>query len=65
MNKFIRKLTSRKFISALIGFVVGIALVFNGNIKEGATTITASVISYLASEGIIDFAAVLKEVNKE
>ena len=65
MNKFIRKLTSRKFISALIGFVVGFALVFNGNIKEGATTITASVISYLAAEGIIDFAAVLKEVNKE
>lgn len=65
MNKFIQKLTSRKFISALIGLVVGIALLINGNIKEGATTLTASVISYLAAEGIIDFAAILKEVNKE
>lgn len=56
--KFKEKLTSRKFLVAVAGIVSGIALIAGGSVNEGVTAIVASVVAYLAAEGIIDLAAV-------
>ena len=58
------KLTSRKFLVAISGVVSGIVLIANGNTTEGVTTIIASVVAYLAAEGLIDMAAVKKTADK-
>lgn len=56
-----RKLTSRKLWLALIGFVAGLILAFNGT-SETAETVSgiimsgASVISYILAEGFTDAA---------
>lgn len=55
---FKEKITSRKFLVAVAGIISGIALVAGGSVNEGVTTIVASVVAYLAAEGIIDLAAV-------
>lgn len=55
---FKEKLTSRKFLVAVAGIISGIALFASGNVNEGVTAIVASVVAYLAAEGIIDLAAV-------
>ena len=52
------KLSSRKFWMSLIGLITGISLIFMGNPTEGASTIIASVVSYLLAEGLIDARAV-------
>lgn len=61
MKKFLNKLTSRKFIASVAGFVGGIVLVCNGGVTEGAAAIIASVLGYLAAEGMVDAKAVLAE----
>lgn len=58
------KLTSRKFLVAVAGVVSGIVLIANGNTSEGVSTIIASVVAYLAAEGLIDMAAVKKTADK-
>ena len=58
MNKFLKKLTSRKFIAALLGFIAGIIMALCGNTVEGATTAITSVVAYIAAEGYIDAKAV-------
>ncbi len=58
MNTLKPKLTSRKFLVAVAGIVSGIVLLSNGSTTEGMTTIVASVVAYLAAEGLIDFAGV-------
>lgn len=56
-----RKLTSRKFWIAIIGFVTGLILAFNGS-AEVAETVSgcimsgASVIAYIIGEGLADSA---------
>lgn len=55
---FKEKITSRKFLVAVAGIISGIALVAGGSVNEGVTAIVASVVAYLAAEGIIDLAAV-------
>ena len=55
------KLTSRKFIIAAAGVVSGIVLIASGNVTEGVTSIIASVVAYLAAEGLVDMAAVKKQ----
>ena len=52
------KFTSRKFLVAVAGVISGIVLIANGSTNEGVTTIVASVVAYLAAEGLIDFAGV-------
>lgn len=62
MNSFIRKLTSRKFLLAVVGVVVGTAMAFgveSGEIMGTVTTI-ASIIAYITGEAKIDAAAVSK-----
>lgn len=58
------KLLSRKFLVAATGVVSGLILVMSGNVEEGAATIIASAVAYLAAEGIIDAVAVKKTVDK-
>lgn len=56
-----RKLTSRKLWLALVGFVTGLILAFNGS-SETAETVSgiimsgASVVSYILAEGFTDAA---------
>ena len=60
MNKILRKLTSRKFLLAAVGVVVGIAMAFGVESGEimGAVTTIASIIAYINGEAKIDAAAV-------
>ncbi len=63
MNTFLRKISSRKFLAALAGLVMGLAMVFGldeGVIStvSGAVTAVASVVAYIVSEGKVDAAAV-------
>lgn len=59
----IEKLKSRKFITAIVGIILGIAMVFGldaGDITKvaGAVTALVSVVTYIYTEGKIDAAAV-------
>ena len=62
MKDFIRKITSRKFIVALIGIIVGIAAVFGIDESEyaaiaGMVTALGSIVSYIIGEAKIDAAS--------
>ena len=63
MRSFWTKITSRKFLAALVGIITGLAMVFglDQNIIttiSGAVVALASVITYIIAEGKIDAAAV-------
>lgn len=63
MQNFLKKLTSRKFLAALVGVATGLAMVFGVDettisTVAGAVTTVASVVSYIMSEGMVDAAAV-------
>lgn len=65
MKKFIKKLTSRKFLTCVAGIVLGICMTFGldegtVNTIAGAIMSIASVVIYIYSEGKIDAAAVDK-----
>jgi len=59
MNNIIRKLTSRKFLLALVGVVVGIAMAFGVESGEivGAVTTIGSIVAYITGEAKVDAAA--------
>ncbi len=57
------KLTSRKFLVAAAGIVSGVLLIANGNVNEGVAAVVTSVLGYLATEGLIDFAAVKSKIE--
>lgn len=68
MNKINRKqkLTSRKFWTALIGFVTAMMVAFGVNdltIEQVIAVITASstLIAYIIGEGLVDAARIKKE----
>ena len=63
MKAFLKKLTSRKFITCIAGVVLGVCMVFGldesaVNVIAGAITSLSSVVIYIYSEGKIDAAAV-------
>lgn len=63
MRTFWQKITSRKFLAALLGVASGLAMLFGldeGIVTSvaGAVTALGSVVVYIASEGKIDAAAV-------
>jgi len=65
MQNFKRKLSSRKLWAAVAGIISGLALAFGldeGTVSTvaGAVTAAATVITYIATEGKIDAAAVAK-----
>lgn len=53
-----QKLTSRKFLAALSGVLIGIGVIISGDTVEGVVTVLTSVIGYLVAEGMIDAKAV-------
>lgn len=69
MKTFIKKLSSRKFLTCVAGVVLGICMIFGldeGTVSTiaGAVTAVASVISYIIAEGKIDAAAVGDAADK-
>jgi hypothetical protein len=58
INKFLIKITSRKFVLALVGVIVGVYLIYKGNgtaeTISGVISTVISIISYLISETAID-----------
>ena len=65
-NDFIRKLTSRKFWTAVAEFVTMLIIAFKGT-QETATQVAAlimagaAVIAYIIGEGLIDAASVQQQ----
>lgn len=61
-----KKFLSRKFIIAIVGIIVGLAISFGADGSEiqeiaGAVTSTISALSYIFGEAMVDAAAVRKE----
>jgi phage shock protein PspC (stress-responsive transcriptional regulator) len=59
MKAFLKKLTSRKFITCVAGIVLGICTIFGldestVNTISGAVMSAASVVAYICAEGKID-----------
>lgn len=68
MSSFLKKVTSRKFLAAVAGFVTGLAMVFGLDESivtsvAGAVVSVASVITYIITEGKVDAAAVSQAVE--
>ena len=69
MQKFISKLTSRKFLTCVAGVVMGLCMVFGldeGTVSTiaGAVTSVVSVVMYMYTEGKVDAAAVKNAADK-
>lgn len=65
MQAFLKKITSRKFLSCVAGVVLGVCMIFGldegvVNTIAGAITSIVSVVIYIYTEGKIDAAAVKK-----
>lgn len=61
-----KKFLSRKFLIAIVGIIVGLAISFGADGSEiqeiaGAVTSTISALSYIFGEAMVDAAAVKKE----
>lgn len=58
MNTLLRKLTSRKFLLAVVGVVAGISMAFGVESGEiiGAVTTVGSIIAYITGEAKVDAA---------
>ena len=58
MNEILRKLTSRKFLLAVVGVVTGISMAFGLESGEiiGAVTTVGSIIAYITGEAKVDAA---------
>lgn len=74
MNELIRKLTSRKFLLALVGVVSGLAMAFGVDGSEitqtvgtigGVLTALGSAIAYINAEAKVDAASAGKEKSNE
>ena len=63
MQTFIKKITSRKFLTCIAGVVLGICMIFGLDENTvstiaGAITAIASIVSYILAESKIDASAV-------
>lgn len=68
MSNFFKKITSRKFILAVVGVAVGICTIFGidgDSIKDvaGAVVTAISAVSYIITEGKIDEANAKKNAE--
>ncbi len=68
MKAFLKKLTSRKFLAAIAGFIAGLAMAFGLDESivssvAGAVVSIGSVVTYIITEGCIDAAAVGEAVQ--
>lgn len=69
MKDFMKKLTSRKFITCVAGVIMGLCMVFGLDENAitgvaGAVTALASIITYIYTEGKVDAVAVKEAVEK-
>jgi len=69
MNKFLKKLTSRKFLTCVAGIVTGLCLIFGADVDtvttiSGAVTSLVSIILYIIVEGKIDNTAILEDAAR-
>ena len=69
MKSFIKKLSSRKLWTAIVGVVTGLGIVFGvdqgvASTISGALVSVLSVISYIVTEGKIDAASVADAITK-
>lgn len=69
MQTFIKKITSRKFLTCIAGVVLGVCMIFGLDENTvstiaGAITAIGSIVSYILSEGKIDAAAVKDTVGQ-
>lgn len=67
---WIKKLTSRKFWVALVGFITSILIAFNvdeGSIAQITSIIMsgATLIAYIFAEGLVDSKNISVEIEKE
>lgn len=53
-----KKLTSRKFLAAVSGVLIGVGLIVGGEVDKGAAMVIGAIITYLIAEGYIDAKAV-------
>lgn len=74
MSNFMKKLTSRKFLMAVVGVVSGLALAFGVKGSEitdivtavgGILTAVGSAIAYINAEAKVDAAAVGKDAGHD
>lgn len=68
MKNFFKKITSRKFLAAAAGVIVGVALAFGADTTEvtaitGAITAVVSAVTYIITEGKVDAESVKKAVE--
>ena len=64
-----QKLTSRKFLAAVVGLITGLSMIFGLdentiNTVAGAIVSVSSVMTYIITEGVIDATAVGNAANK-
>lgn len=69
MKNFFKKLTSRKFLAALSGIVLGIAIIFGVDgdtvtTVAGAVTSLISTVTYIIAEGKIDANSVANTISE-
>ena len=69
MKQFLSKLTSRKFIAAVLGIAMGGAMIFGIDLNvagqvAGAIMAAASAVSYILVEGRIDAESVKNAAEK-
>ena len=69
MNQLLKKLSSRKLWTAIVGVVTGLGIVFGvdqgvASTISGARVSVLSVISYIVTEGKIDAASVADAIDK-
>ena len=59
MNTLLAKLKSRKFLSTIAAYALGVYMIKSGNITEGVALIAAAQGSYNLGEGIADSRAAM------
>ena len=64
-----QKLTSRKFLAAVVGLITGLSMIFGLdentiNTVAGAIVSVSSVMTYIITEGVVDATAVGNAANK-
>lgn len=69
MKEFIKKLGSRKLLTAIGGMVSGLLILFGvdagvAGVVAGSSVIVISVITYIIVEGKLDAQAIIEALNK-
>ena len=58
-----KKLMSRKFLTAVSGIITGIILIIMGDVTEGVTAVISACTVYCIAEGVVDAARLKKDID--